>query len=170
MGRMERVTAVLLMGTLATACGYRLGAGPLPGGVQRLHVRMVSNTTQETGLEGVVTNALITEFVRHGRVSISPQTSADGVLTGRIRSVRLDTVLRAGVHSSLQRRVHLTLSLTLTDTRGQVLWNAARLMESEPFDVVPDDAHLTAAHRRRALTRAAQRLAERVFVDVTRAF
>lgn len=170
MRRMGRVTAVLLMGILAAACGYRLGAGPLPGGVQRLHVRMVSNTTQETGLEGVVTNALITEFTRHGRVAISPATTADGVLTGRIRSVSLDTVLRTGVHSSRQRRVHLTVSLTLADIRGQVLWNAARLVESEPFEVVPDDARLTAGHRRQALAVAAGRLAERVFDEVTRAF
>lgn len=167
---MGRVAAVLLMGALTAACGYRLGAGPLPGGVQRLHVRMVANTTQETGLEGVVTNALITEFARHGRVAISPAATADGVLTGRVRSASLDTVLRAGVHSSLQRRVHLTLSLTLTDTRGRVLWNVARLVESEPFDVVPDDARLTAIHRRQALRAAAERAAERVFVDVTRAF
>lgn len=88
---MKSRDAWLLLGLIgvalaAASCGYRFVAGePLPGGIQRIFVPVAENRTAESGMEGVVTNALRREIIRRG-LEVSPERAgAEAVLAVAVR-------------------------------------------------------------------------------------
>jgi outer membrane lipopolysaccharide assembly protein LptE/RlpB len=51
---------LIITGLMVTACGYRFTEERgFPGDTQRLFVKVLENKTQETGVENIVTSALL---------------------------------------------------------------------------------------------------------------
>jgi len=153
---------------LLTGCGYRLaGRGELPGNTQTISVRMLENRSSETGVETLITNALINELNRRRRGSVVNADRADAVLAGTIESITWDTVSHSGINTASERRVYATISLTLTDRSGKVLWKRTGLTGEQAYTVVNDNKSATEFNRRQAISILAGQVAENVYRRLT---
>ena len=156
---------------LAVACGYHMaGSGKLPGGIQKIAVNVLENRSGETGVETTMTNAVVIELNRRRKGVVVDEAQAEGILGGTIESLRSDTVSHKGSHTSLERRVYVTVSLKLTDPKGKVLWKANRLQAEQAYPVVEGDKPATENNRRQAIATLAQRLAENIYRRLTDEF
>ena len=89
------------MVSLLFSCGYQFaGMGKMPGGAKTIYVTMLKNNTNETGLERIVTNAIINEFSRSGISMSKDQDKADAVLSGVVASVYTETIARSSANTS----------------------------------------------------------------------
>lgn len=151
-----------------TGCGYRLaGRGELPGKVQSVAVRMLVNRSSETGVETLMTNALINELNRRRQGSVTAPDRADAVLSGTIDSLSWDTVAHRGVNTAAQRKVYATVSLTLTHRSGKVLWQRSGLGGAQAYTVIGDNKTATEINRRQAIAVLAEQVAENVYRRLT---
>lgn len=158
----------LLATGLLTACGYQLaGRGELPGNTRTIAVRMLENRSSESGVEALVTNALVNELNRRRRGSVVSLDQADAVLAGTIESISKDTLARSGINTATQRRVYGTISLTLTDRSGHVLWKRSGLSAEQAYTVVDSNKSATEFNRRQAISMLAERIAENVYRRLT---
>jgi hypothetical protein len=129
---------------------------------------MLENRSAETGYEGVMTNALVNEFVRHSDLQLSAADRADGFLGGVIESVGVQTISRTGLNTSLERQVLVLVRLALTDTAGRTLWSS-RFSDQEAY-AVAEHKVVTLDNRRRALVVLSGRMAEKMFYTATSEF
>ncbi|RJQ68768.1 MAG: hypothetical protein C4519_22600 [Desulfobacteraceae bacterium] len=163
------LTIAALCLTLLAACGYRLaGSGRLPGDVSTIAVSVLTNRTALSGLESIVTNALVDEFTRRRQNLLVDADRADAVLTGSIDALATETVARSGTLTALQRRMVITASLVLKNRNGLVLWEQ-QITAEETYTV---DALRPETDRnlRLASAQAAQRLAEYAYARLTDTF
>ena len=158
----------MMVAVLQVACGYRFsGGGPLPGDVRRIYVPMLKNRTSESGLEGIVTNALRYEIVRSGLEVSGDGKAADAVLSGEILRAANETIARKTTATAIERRVRITTMFELRDGAGsRVLWTRRPVSADETY-YVSSDRTATDQNRKRALEKAAQRLAEKVLASIS---
>lgn len=148
-------------------CGYHMaGPGELPGKSKTVAVTMLVNRSGESGLEAKVTNALLDELTRRRQDLVVSAEMADSVLTGTIDKLSTLTAARSGTLTATERMVVLTVSLTLKDRKGEVLWQGKRLTAEQAFPV-GDSKPQTEANRRTALDEVAKRLAEYAYERLT---
>lgn len=158
----------ILCGGLVTACGYQFaGRGDLPGGIQTLAVQVLENRSSETGIETIVTGALVNELNRRRQGSVVNVAKADAVLSGTIESIAWGTVTRSGINTASERRVHATLSLTLTDNSGNVLWKRSGLKAAQAYAVAAGKKTETENSRRQAISALSEQMAEYVYRRLT---
>ena len=138
----------------------------MPEGIKSLSIKMLENRTSETGAENIFTNDLIYEITSFDKVVLTKENSADGILTGVIKSMRIDAISRRDSYSSLERRVIVTLSLKLTDPTGRVIWSAKDLSASKDY-IVSSDKQTTERNRRNAVKTLSKRFAEKVYNRLT---
>ncbi len=160
-----------MLSALLAACGYHfVGVGQLPGGVEQIHIAILENPTAETGIEVVLTNALVQEFIRNGH-SIAPNpVGADGILTGRVVDLRINSIARKSAHSSLTGRVTLSLELSLMNLEGRRLWIGTGITANQAYDIEFDRKLATEENRLIAIASLSRRLAETVYDRLTTGF
>ena len=152
--------------TLA-ACGYRFsGGGDLPGGVNRVSVGIFENNSAETGVEGVISNDILSEFTRNGKAFTYRSEAGNAVLSGGVLSVTTLSISRQSVHKAQEQRVTVTISLRMTDPKGAVIWQASRISEHEEYEVA-EDKGTTEHNKRAAIAKLSRRLAEKVYYQMT---
>ena len=156
----------LILLTLS-ACGYRFsGGGALPGGVQRVAVGVFDNSSGETGVEGILSNDIVYEFTRNGKDFTHRSEAADAILSGSVVSVTTRSISRRSVHSVQERRGSVAVSLKLTDSKGEIVWQAPALSEDEEYEV-DDDKGITEQNKREAILKLSRRLAEKAYYQMT---
>lgn len=161
------VFALLCIGAMS-ACGYGLaGRGQLPGGIQTIAVRLLDNRSSVTGIETTFTNALINEINQRRQGSVVDPPKADAILAGSIESLTWDTVTRKGTNIASERRVYASLSLTLTDGQGHVLWERSGLRAEQAYAVVEGNKTSTENNRRQAIGILSEQMAESVYRRLT---
>lgn len=164
---------VLAAAFFLAACGYHFaGGGPLPGGVRSVYVPLLTNATGETGLDGVVTDALLYEITRRGNRVAAASEGADAVLTGVVRGAVSETISRSTIGTAQERRVRLTVGLDLrrTGEREATIWSRGGVEATETYAVVDGDRRATDENRRRALEEAARKLAEQALTNMSADF
>lgn len=153
---------------LLSGCGYHMaGSGRFPEGVQTIAIPMFANRTAETGLETIMTNAVITELNRRRKGVVVDQEMSEALLRGTIESLKRSTLTRRVAHSSSERMVRVTVSLILTARDGRVLWRGDHLTAEQAYTVVGDDRQGTDYNLDEAIASLAQRLAENVVGRLT---
>ncbi len=163
------VFAILWFLAFLSACGYRFaGGGTLPSGIKSVCVTILENRTSEIGVENTFTNDLIYEFTRNGKIASIDK--ADALLSGVIRSMSIETISHSGAHTSIERRVTITLDLKLTDKDGRIIWSAKGVSGNEAYDVVSDNKLSTEQNRSKAISTLSTRLAEKVYNSLTEDF
>ncbi len=135
--------------------------GNLPGNAQSVAVRVLTNRTIETGLEAVVTNALVGELNRLKPGVVVDAGTADAVLTGSIHGLNTDTIAHSGIDTPRERSVVISLSVGLVDRNGKPIWKGGAVTVEETY-MASGDRLDSDANRRQAINLAAQRAAERV--------
>jgi hypothetical protein len=159
------IYGIFIAALVLSSCGYQFsGGGNLPGGIQRVFVSQLDNRTAETGLENTFSNDLRYEFIRYNRSANSDV--AEAVLSGTVKSLWVETISRSEQHSSLERRVTISVDLKLTDKNGKVLWFVEGLADSESYRV-ESGSQATDANKRAAVSAIAKRLAENVYYRLT---
>ncbi|MCJ7773566.1 MAG: LPS assembly lipoprotein LptE [Desulfobacterales bacterium] len=160
----KKIWMALILCVFFSACGFRfLGSGNLPGGVEKVHVDILENSTSETGIENIFTNALRYEFIRQKKNA--SKESADGFLSGKIESLSYKTITHRRRHTSIERRVTVNVAMDLKDREGNILW-FKEVSANEAYDVTPDKLS-TEQNKTRAISELSERLAENAYYSLT---
>ena len=151
----------LLIGVQLSACGYRFAEeSGFPGDTQRLFVKVLENKTQETGVESIVTAALLSELtLRKTGELASGFDDADVVLSGAVNRVTIQTISVTQPDVAKERRVTVSVDLKLTHKDGNVVWTASDLSDFEAY-LVDTDKEQTDSNRRDAIRVLSKRIAE----------
>ena len=154
---------IILIAVLCADCGYRFaGQSGFPGGGDRLFVKVLENRTQETGVENIVTAALLSELTyrkTHGLAS--GIDDADVVLSGEVEAVTIRTIATRKKDTAGERRVTVSVNLNLRKQDGSIVWAATGLTDNEGYFVDADEER-TDQNRRNAIGVLSQRIAEKV--------
>jgi len=153
--------SIILIGVLFSACGYRFAEEKgFPGDTRRLFVQVLENKTQETGVENIVTAALLSELTLRKTDEIASDIDdADVVLSGAVNLVTITTISVSKPDVADERRVTVTVDLKLTRKDGHIVWSARGLSDFEAY-LVDADNQLTDANRRDAIRVLSKRIAE----------
>ncbi len=166
------LTACILALLALFGCGYHFAGtgGQAPGDIQSIAVNVLGNQTAEIGIETIFTNAILNEFVRWKRLPVKPLNEAEAVLGGSVARIKTQTASHLTRSRTLETRVIVTLSLTLTrvDT-DEVLWQNKKLSYHDEY-VEAANALNTNRLRREAFRRIAEFLAERIHRDLFEEF
>jgi len=163
----SNIWIIFLFLMIVSACGYKFtGGGSFPAGIKSICVVTLENRTSETGAENIFTNDLIYEVTRDNKVLLTTKDKADALLSGIIKSMSIQTISRTGTHTSLERRVTITIDVKLTDPNGKVIWYANDVSANEAYDVMSDKL-ATEQKRRDAISALSKRLAEKLYARIT---
>jgi outer membrane lipopolysaccharide assembly protein LptE/RlpB len=154
---------IILIAVLFCACGYRFaGEGGLPGDSDLLFVKVLENRTQETGVENIITAALLSELTLRKTDRLARgMDDADVVLSGEVEEVAIRTISTRNKDTAGERRVTVTIDLNLKKQDGRVVWAVKRLTDDEGYSVDVDKER-TDQNRRDAIRVLSQRMAEKV--------
>ncbi len=154
---------ICLVTILCGACGYRFAEqGGFPGDTERLFVNVLENKTQETGVENIVTAALLSELtLRKTHRLASGLADADVVLSGAVKHVNIGTISVREPTVADERRVTVTIALTLRETDGSTVWAGGDISDFEAY-LVNVNPEITDANRLNAIRVLSKRIAERV--------
>ena len=157
------LTILICLGVLM-ACGYHFAGseGP-PRGVEKLYIQRIENKTTEPGIDILITNALKNEFIQKYRGTLIDRDRATAVLSGTLLGIRTETVARRGALTSLERRIFMTMDLTLKTSGSERLWFAKGITSSDTYTVVSGDKEASEQNKRAVLEKLAQRIAENSF-------
>jgi len=163
------IVIVLLLVIGLSGCGYRFTGDRDPViDIKTVHIPPMANTTTKVGIETQFTNEFIFEVDRNGIAEVVDRDMAEAVLEGVIRDLRTGSIARRNITTTLERRVSVTVDLTLKDRKGKVLWQSS-LRDSEAYSVLSDKTS-TEGNLRRALAIISRRLAERFHYQFTATF
>ena len=158
-----RIIVVLAVLVAFTACGYQFkGMGlEAPEGVRTIAITVLENRTSESGIETTFTGDLAYEFTRSKVLEVVDKETADAVLSGSIASVKVDTISHTANYQSDERRVTVTLDLTLKRADGKVIWSDRSVSDQEVFKVSSDKL-TTESNKRAAIEVISERLADKI--------
>jgi outer membrane lipopolysaccharide assembly protein LptE/RlpB len=164
--------AVVLLLLLISGCGYgfRGGVSNLPADIQSIYIPVFANETTEAGIEVVFANALIYEFTRSRALKLLPEAEAQAYISGKIKSVAVDSVIYANQTQARERRVTVTLDISCLRSDDQkVLWQNPNLSRYEVFQVT-GDLNQTERNKQEAIRKLAQDLSERIHNSILENF
>lgn len=157
------IAVTLIISVLLGACGYRFAEQEgFQGGARRLFVNIFQNRTQETGVENIVTAALLSELtLRKTDRMASSRDNADVFLSGVVEEVTIGTIAAKKKDTASERRVTVTVSVKLTKPEGDLVWAAKSFSDNEGYRVDVDPEQ-TDQNRRNAIRLVSRRIAEKV--------
>jgi hypothetical protein len=155
-------------------CGYTLvGQGNLPDHINTIAIPVFTNDTLEEGIEETLTNAVIEEFIRGGKVRLVSESRADAILLGTIRTY---TNKQAIAYNDLNEvagyRLTVTVDLALKDLVEDVdLWTSEGMEEFADYEGGADTS-LTEEqdNEREAMARLSEKLAQEIRALSTEGF
>ena len=149
---------------LGTGCGYRLGGegfGPSPE-IRSIAIPTFINETYEAGIETIVTNSLLAELVRDGRIKVVGEDEADAIMEGTVKSFSISSVAYDPTGVVLEYRTWISLDVVLRQgKKGRVLWSRRNLTESDVY-TVSSDVLRTETGKEEAIQKIATELARRI--------
>jgi len=155
----------------ACGCGYRfVGSGTFPGGVKSVCIHVFENHTSQDGAEYIFTNSLVYEFTRRGGVTLAGEKDADAQLLGVVKAIRTDTITHKDVYASDQLSVRAQLGVRLVSKSGDLLWADDNISEHEIYDVAGNTATISDENRKAALQELSDKMAERIYNQLTSDF
>jgi outer membrane lipopolysaccharide assembly protein LptE/RlpB len=161
------IVLTISLTTLLYCCGYKFsGGGDLPGGIKKISIGVFENRTNESGLEIQFPNDLIYHFGRFQNIIITNKDNSEAHLTGIIKSVSTDSLSYETPTKPTEQRIFLRLDVKLTSTSGELLWSANSVTDYETYEINTDKA-ITQANKKSALKTLSNRLAERIFYQIT---
>ncbi len=160
-GTLFRVVVITVCLGTVCSCGYRFaGSGGPPQGVERLFIQLLDNKTTEPGIDVLTTNELKNEFIQKYQGVLVDRETATAVLSGTVVGIRSETVSRRGALTSLERRISMTIDLTLKSTGSGQIWFAKGITNSDTYTVISGDKEATERNKRDTLQDLARRIAE----------
>ncbi len=122
---MRRWLLFIFLALILSGCGYGLVGSkrsPLLQDIDALAIPILSNQTQEPGIESTITSSVRNAFIDDGRVAVVDEADAQAVLTGTIREYYLEPIAFNRSDSAIRYRLHLVIQVSLMDTEeGKIL-------------------------------------------------
>jgi len=140
------VISVLVFAALSAllGCGYNLvgRGGALPRHIKKISVPVFRNETLETGLEALVTNAVVASFMKRGGLEIG-DASADARLQGVVVSYELKRLSYDSRGIPNEYRVTIGVNAELIDLKdNEVIFSAKKLSVKKDYKVDEDISDL----------------------------
>ena len=110
---------------LGCAAPYTPAPQIMPANIKKLYIRPIVNNTTQFGLEDKLTLAVVNEFVRDGRISITNnEGEADGVVVGEINKYILQPLTYDANLVTNQYKLWVLLNVSFVDKQKNVtLWS-----------------------------------------------
>ena len=133
------------------------------GDLRTIAVRGLENESFEPGVEAIVSDALVTEFMRRGALElIDDPKAADLVIDGAVEDVRIQSRTFSSIQFALEYAVTLRLRLEVSRRDGtKVELDDRSLQESELY-FASADVETMRKNREEAMRRVSMILAGRV--------
>jgi hypothetical protein len=129
--------AIVLLSLMLAGCGYHFAGEhvSLPEDVHSLSVGHIENRSREHGLEKTLAFALEREvYIRRHFHMEEDAAAGDAVLSGTIRTVRVQPVAFDSNDEAVQFQIAVVLDLTLTrQSDAHVLWQVRGLRETDEY-------------------------------------
>ncbi len=140
-GLMSIILVLCLMG-----CGYTTSA--LRGErIQKIHVGTFLNKTYEQGLDRLVTDAVIDEFIFKGGIKVVEKDRAEIELDGTVINYELKPLSYNRSNQAEEYRLRISVDVSLRDrATSKIIWEAKSLsgewtfLLSGPLEVSEEDA------------------------------
>jgi outer membrane lipopolysaccharide assembly protein LptE/RlpB len=150
---------------LLSSCGYHLRGAEtnLPPDIRSVAIPIFANRTIETGIESVVTQALLEKFSSAKVLVLASPSSADALLNGSVLSFTTSPVaVTASTQFSTENRGTLTLEFTFRDQRsGKVMFRES-MSDWRNYPVV-SDLNATEQFKKEAIREISALLAQRIY-------
>ena len=137
---MKKFYGFALMAMLLSGCGYTLvGQGNLPEHINTIAIPVFQNETLQEGIEETLTNAVIQEFVKGGKVKLVSETKADAILSGTIRTYKNKEAVEFENEDdktdATSYKLPITIDVELKDlVEDAVLWETEGLSENADYE------------------------------------
>jgi hypothetical protein len=115
----------------------------LPVHIKKISIPIFKNNTLQYGLQDMLTNYTIEEFILDGQLEIVSRKEADGELRGKIISFSEEPMLYDDVGNVTEYRIWMLVELSFYDLKeGRLLWKDEReeYFTYEDFPLARDDA------------------------------
>ena len=97
-------------------CGYTV-RGALPGHIKTISVPIFANRTQQPGVEGFITRAVVEAFSTNGRLRLAPSDQADAILEGEVVGYSVAAIAFDQSANITVYRLVVSLNLKMRDVR-----------------------------------------------------
>lgn len=145
------VLSIALAASMAIGCGYSLvgRGGSLPKHVKVISVPVFKNQTLETGLEALVTDAVVGSLMKRGGLGIG-DANADATLRGTVVTYELKRLAYDTRGVPNEYRVAIGAEAELIDLRNnEVLFTSKKLSIKKDYKVDEDISDLYPLDRER---------------------
>ena len=170
--RKELVIFSILCIVGATGCGYHFigQKSEILSGIHSIAIPYFANKSYEAGLERILTEALVDEFVKNRMIAITNESEADAVIRGKIENFRETVISYDKNDNAMEYRAFLELDVTLEkrDT-GEGLWRTKGLFHFEDY-MVSSEIAATEANKQQALIKIAVEMAEKIHDSIIEGF
>ena len=151
--------AVFVQVLLLVGCAYT-STSILPPHIKRIAVPVFSNATFKAGLETMLTDAVIREFLTDGRLEVSSEDRADAILYGRISYYFLDPTRYDSMGRVEEYRIWVLVTISLKDLKdGKVLWTEENMEGQTTFSPLGGSG-LSPESEEQAISRVVRKLAK----------
>lgn len=126
---------------LASSCGYTLvGLSNLPEHIKTIAIPTFENETLQEGVEEVITQTVIEEYVRGGKLRLVSENEADAILQGTIRLYDADQAVIYNEQNQVSGyKLTVKVDVELKDlVNDEILWRTDGLNGDADFDGGPD--------------------------------
>jgi hypothetical protein len=145
---MKKMAGIILAMLLAAYGSYNPATVILPSHIKAISIRPFVNETSNYGLEERLNLVLTDEFLRDGRIAISGEDTADGVLNGKIVKYILEPLTYDENHVIVQYKLWILADIRFEDLHeNKILWEEKNLegrynyfTETQPGGMTEEDA------------------------------
>lgn len=119
-----KIVFITMVCVSVIGCGYTTSA--LRGEkIQKLHVETFLNRTYEHGLDRMITDAVIDEFIFKGGVKVVEEDNAEVILSGVVKDYVLKPLSYNRENQAEEYRLRVSVDVSLEDRlSGGVIWEA----------------------------------------------
>lgn len=159
---MQRRFLLLIIGVLFafSGCGYQIAGGKrTPLDLPSLSVPVFENSTVKPDIEGIITEAFISELIS----SVVIVNDGQAVMSGVIKEYGLTPV--SFTQTDVNQEYRLTVAVSLTITRksdNKILWMDGNIIETEDFVVNINDVNATKDAEENALRKLSADMARTI--------
>jgi len=159
---LKRLLPILLM-VLVWGCGYQMVGKEthVPSGLTSIAIPTFVNQTFEPGIEALVTQGFLKEFIRDRRIKVVDRNEADSVLQGIIKSVDIYSVSYDRSGFALEYQINVVMDLMLKKPTGETLWREMD-MEERRWYQASSNVLINEANKVAAIQQAGRDIAGRI--------
>lgn len=133
------------------------------GDVRTLAIRGLDNESYEPGVEAIVSDALVTEFMRRGALQlIDDPGAADLVISGVVEDVQIQSRTFSSIEFALEYAVSIRLRLEVSRRDGTTVELDDRSLQESELYFASADVETMRKNREEAMRRISMILAGRV--------